>query len=608
MDQVPLRTREIALAGLIAVASLALYAPVLGFEFVIYDDPEYVTENAFVMQGLSATGLVAAVTDTQLPNWHPLTWLSHMLDIELFGLGAAGHHAVNALLHALNAALVFLLLRFATAAVWRSALVAAAFALHPLHIESVAWVSERKDVLSTAFGLGASLAYLGYARRGGALRYGAVTLLFGAALLSKSMLVTLPCVFLLLDHWPLARLSSVDLRRLVCEKLPWFGMSAALCAVTLLRQHAAGTMEWAGDLHWLSRIAAGVHAYAGYCAGLLWPTGLAVHYPHPYLPQWGGTAPALARLALEAAVLSAATWLCFSRSCPPAIRVGWLWFLGTLVPVIGLIQVGNQGMADRYTYIPSIGFFVAIVWAAERIWAQLPEWRGLPQRAAAPLACVCLAALAVASHLHLPTWRDSETLIGGALAANPRNATMWLALGDARRAEGDMAGATEAYEAVLAINPSASTALANMAGILHSAGEHEAAIAHYRAAVPESPRPAQALSNLGGALHANGDHREAIETLNRAIEHDPNFAEAHYNLGNVHFSVGAHAEARSAYSAAIAARPDFALAHLNLGRVKAASGDLHEALEHFQRAVNLDPDHPAAQQSLERALALVEAG
>ncbi len=608
MNPAPFRSRDIALAGLIAVASLALYAPVLGFDFVTYDDSEYVTENTFVLPGLSAAGLASAVRDTQHPNWHPLTWLSHMLDIELFGLDAAGHHAVNALLHALNAALVFFLLRLATGAVWRSALVAALFAVHPLHIESVAWVSERKDVLSTAFGLGASLAYLGYARHGGGLRYFAVTLLFGAALLSKSMLVTLPCVFLLLDHWPLARLSSGELRQRVFEKLPWFAMSAALCAVTLLRQNSIGTMEWASDLHWLSRIAASVHAYAGYCAALLWPTGLAVHYSHPYMPQWGGSAPGFALLALEAIALATATLLCLRSICPPAIRVGWLWFLGTLVPVIGLIQVGNQGMADRYTYIPSIGFFVAIVWAAERIWAHLPERHGPLQRTPAALACASLVALAVASHLHLPTWRDSQTLIEGALAANPRNATMWLALGDARRAERDTDGALKAYEATLAINSSASTAHAGMAGILRSLGDHEGAIAHYRAAVPDSPRPAQALSNLGGVLLETGHRREAIEMLTRAITQDPNIAEAHYNLGNAFFSEGEHAAARRAYAAAIAARPDFALAHLNLGRVTAASGDLHEALVHFRRAVSLDPDLRAAQQSLDQALAMADPG
>lgn len=379
--------RRCAVYALLAAVTLAVYAQVHDFEFVNVDDPIYVTDNPQVQAPLSATGVAWAFTNAHSGNWQPLTWLSHMLDYQVFGLRAGGHHLVNVLFHVLNALLLFEVLRRMTRddassdGLWRSAAVAALFALHPLHVESVAWVAERKDVLSTLFWLLTMAAYLGYVRRPSYGRYAWVLAAFALGLMAKSMLVTLPCALLLLDYWPLRRARRAS--RLVAEKAPLFALSAAFSAVAVMAQHRGESLMSleAYPLRW--RAANAVVTYVHYLRETVWPTGLAAYYPHPKsaLPLWHVAAAGVAILALT---VLAVHW----RKRRPYLLVGWLWYVGTLVPVIGLVQIGTQGMADRYTYVPSIGVFIALVWGL----AELAGRLRIPGKATAAALCAVLAA------------------------------------------------------------------------------------------------------------------------------------------------------------------------------------------------------------------------
>ena len=405
----PRKAALLAAIGLgLAAATLAAYAPALRGEFIdAYDDADYVFDNPRVKAGPTWAGVGWAFARSHAANWHPLTWISHMIDCGIWGLDSRGHHLSSLLLHALNSVLLLLALDRMTGRTWRAALVAALFALHPLHVESVAWISERKDLLSTLFWLLAILAWVRYARRPGAGRYATVVVLHLLALLSKPMPVTLPFTLLLLDFWPLGRLSldsptlRRDASRLVAEKLPLLALSAASSAVTYLVQSAAGAVTFLESLPFPARVANAVVSYAKYLVLAAWPRELAPFYPYPEggIPPWEVAASALFLAAVTVAVLLAARtkpWLAF----------GWLWYVGTLVPVIGIVQVGLQSMADRYTYVPLVGIFVAVVWGAGDL---ARRWRVPPAfRSAAVL--VLLLSLAVAARREAGTWHDSVTL------------------------------------------------------------------------------------------------------------------------------------------------------------------------------------------------------
>jgi tetratricopeptide (TPR) repeat protein len=453
------RRLPLLLGAALALLTLAAYLPALHNGFVNLDDGLYVTGNPQVQKGITRAGGAWALTANVANNWHPLTLLSHQLDCQLFGLNPAGHHATSLLLHLVNTLLLFAVLRGMTGAVWRSAAVAALFAVHPAHVESVAWVAERKDVLSAFFWILAMAAWTGYARRPSLGRYLLVALMMILGLMAKPMVVTLPFALLLLDVWPLDR-RGLGWQRLIAEKLPLLALSAAASLVTLRYQRTS--LAPLDLVPWSLRLANAAVSYAAYLGKLLLPRNLAVFYPIPLaIPAWQVAAAA----ALLAALTALAVW---KARRAPWLLVGWLWFLGTLVPVIGLVQVGRQAMADRYTYLPSIGLFVAVVWGiAWGIAALARERRAILFTAAA----AAILALAAGTWMQAGYWRDSVALYRHALAATRGNYVAHVGLAKALTARRDWTGAEEQYRAALALRPGLTEARAGLAAVLRAEKE-----------------------------------------------------------------------------------------------------------------------------------------
>jgi tetratricopeptide (TPR) repeat protein len=506
----------LALLAILA-ATIAVYREVPHFDFVSWDDPLYVTANPYVQRGLSTEGTVWALTARADSNWLPLTWLSHMLDVSMFGDWAGGHHINNLLLHLMNTALLFVLLLAATRARLASAFATALFALHPLHVEVAAWISQRKELLSTFFGLLAALAYVSWTRRGGALRYAALLISFAAALASKAMLVTLPFALLLLDYWPLARL-RLGARRLLLEKLPLFALSGAACAVAFAAQELA--RQQAPDVPLALRLAHAAVAPFRYLELALWPRPLSVLYPHPYAPHLGGEPWGAATVAAAVVALAAITAAALAARRRPYLAVGWLWFLGTLVPVIGLVQIGPQGFADRYTYVPLIGPFVALAWGARDAIAALGARTGV-RAGAWVVAAGVLVALGVESRARARVWLDSESLYVASLAATPRNPVLLYNLGILRSQQRRTEEAVSSYEAALAIDPDHPAANHNLGNIRLRAGDADGAIAHYRAALRRAPDDPETLQNLGRVLAWKGELADAVAQLEHAARVSP---------------------------------------------------------------------------------------
>ncbi len=545
-------------AGLI-LATIAAYWPVRLAEFINFDDPTYVTSNPMVFQGLNAGAIAWAFTTVHGSNWHPLTWLSHMLDCQIFGDHAAGHHGVNVGFHAVNAVLLFLLLWRMTGAEWRSAFVAALFALHPLHVESVAWVSERKDVLSTFFGLLALLAYGRYAQ-GRRLRvnYVLAVAFYALSLLSKPMLVTLPFVLLLLDYWPLGRLRvkrSKDrvagpplppLRRVLLEKAPFLALAIASSVVTFFAQHKGGSVVTIATMPPLYRAANAVVSYGTYLEKMFWPAKLSVFYP---FARELSSSKALVCLAMLL-VVTAVTILCARRA--PYFLVGWLWYLGTLIPVIGVVQVGTQAMADRYTYVPLMGIFIALTWGIADLTARR-SWRGF---VLAPGAAIILGACIVATRTEAGYWHDSVTLFTRALALTEHNAL----------------------------------AEHNLAHALSTTGRQEESLAHFDNALRYWPGYTVAMLNRGNALNLMGRLDDAIAQYREAIQVRPDFEQAYYYLGNALALQLKFDEAKTNLLMALKCMPDYPEAHLKLGNLLALQGDVSGAEQHLRVAVELQPD------------------
>jgi tetratricopeptide (TPR) repeat protein len=554
--------RDLVLVLALALATVAAYWPVGRHDFVAYDDDRYVADNRHVRDGFSRAGLRWAATTYEGDNWHPVTWLSHMLDGQLFGRRAGGHHLTNLWLHVLNTALLFALLRRMTGSRWRSALVAALFALHPLHVESVAWVAERKDVLSTFFGLLALHAWAGWVARPGPARYGLVVLSFALALLSKPMLVTLPAVMLLLDAWPLGRLGAGPgaAWALVREKVPLFLLSIACAAVTVVAQHQAGAMRTLEEIGLGARLATAVVGWARYLVAMVWPVDLAVLYPHPGHWPAGAVAGAAALLALVS-LLVAATW-----RRRPALAVGWLWYLGTLVPVIGLVQVGVQSHADRYTYLPLVGVFVMAAWSLGRVDVGRPRRRVV----AAVGATALVATLLVLTRLQLRHWRDSRALFERAVRVTSGNAVAHSNLGVVLRNAGDIAGAVRHFEEAIRIDPRFAGAHANLAEAFAVQGRHAEAAKRYRAALHLDPDLAVARNGLAGALVREGRLEQAAAHLRAALRREPGWPDGHYNLGLVLAAQGRPEEAQAAYGRALALDPAHAAARAQLAATRAA--------------------------------------
>lgn len=564
----------------IVLSVCAVYWQVRHFGFINYDDNLYVTQNPAVFRGLSWSSMVWAFTQEHASNWHPITWMSHMLDCQLFGLNAGAHHLVNVAFHCANAVLVFLVLRSMTARMWSSAFVAGLFALHPLHVESVAWISERKDVLSTLFWLLTLAAYVRYVRRGGAGTYLLLILAFAFGLMSKPMLVTLPFTLLLFDYWPLARFDGATrkTRSLIIEKIPLLLLSAVSSAVTFAAQLKEAVAP-VNELSVAQRLVNALTAYVDYVIMMFWPTKLAILYP----------------LSVEIRVWKLVTAIVFligfslaayqSRRSRPYLLVGWLWYLGTLVPVIGLVQVGNQSLADRYTYVPLIGIFIIIAWGAAEIAPKLK----IPRALVASVGCLALVTCAGTTWKQAAYWKDSATLFQRALAVTKNNSVLMNNLGATLAALGRLDDAIALYNEALRLNPDYANAHNNLGVALVSLGRVDEALVHYDSALRLNPDYPEVLGNIGLALQKKGRLPEAVEYFRRALHVSPSSAEAHANLGLALASQGNNAEAASEYEAALALRPAFVDVHNNYGVLLKEIGRNDAGIEQFRRALAIDP-------------------
>ena len=628
MIEVSRRQRDLLISLCLVLATAAVYWPVQRFEFTNYDDSEYVSENPHVLGGLTLKNLSWAFTTQHASNWHPLTWISHMLDCQWFGVDAGGHHLVNLLFHIANTLLLFGVLKRMTAAPWRSALVAALFALHPLHVESVAWVAERKDVLSAFFWMLTLWAYVRYVEQlnaqhpsplthrplvrrslgeGGSshMYYALTLLLFALGLMAKPMLVTLPFVLLLLDYWPLGRtrwaptlVSGSTAResakrsasQLLMEKLPFLLLTAASCVVTCWAQRAAVL-----SLDYLSmgdRFANAVATYLRYLGNVLWPCGLAVFYPHQ---RWSPDAVAGA----GAVLLAVSVWAILSARRTPQFVVGWLWYLGMLVPVIGLMQVGIQSRADRYTYLPLIGVFMMVAWA---IPDGVVEQR-MRKTMVALVAVVLLGVCAVLSRRQVSYWQNGVTLFEHALAVTQDNHVAYYNLGSALAREGRIAEALGQFEEALRLKPRNADVHFNLGLALALLGRTSEAVEHYEQALQISPNDAARQYTLANILRKAGRAPEAIGRYEQLLRLKPDFAEAHFNLGLALSQAGRFDNAVGQFEQALRLKPEHADAHFNLGLALEQTGRLREAIGHYEQTLRFKPHFAEAQNNLAWLLA-----
>lgn len=595
------RQALVLLALSLAVLTIALYLPALRNGFINFDDPDYVTGNAHVLRGLSWENFRWAFgTDNPAANWHPLTWLSHMSDVQAFGLNPLGHHLINILLMAVDVVLLFLFLAGTTGRLWRSAAVAAVFAVHPLNVEAVAWVAERKQVLSLLFMFLALIAYAWYVRRCSSGRYFMVAVMLAFALMSKVMIITLPFAMLLLDYWPLERFSersepretpsiSGTLLALVKEKIPLFLLSAAAGWITLGIHRREGTLSAVMPLTW--RLKNVIYSYAVYLWKAVWPTKLAVFYPHPEnrLPLW--------QVGIAAVVLLAISMFVWKNREKKYLAVGWLWYLGTAFPMIGLIQSGRQGMADRYVDLPLLGVFVAVVWMVAD---GFEGWNLSPQVTATGFAAL-LMPLMLLTHRQIGYWKDSETLFTHTVRVTSHNGLAENNLGTALVGKGDLAMALPHFVAAVQYAPDLGNAHYNLGVALHRQNHLSEAAIQYKLAIEhagDAAEAAQAHNNLGVLYLGLNNLPVAKAELDQAIALNPDEVNSYTARGTIEFQSGKLDEAIADFSQANkrAASP---LALYWLGRAEEAKGDLRSAQAAYQAALQMAPGMTAARTRLE---------
>jgi tetratricopeptide (TPR) repeat protein len=603
--------RAFVLGLLLMAVTLALYAPVARNAFVNFDDDNCIINNAHVRAGLTWNTVKWSFTSFEQGNWHPLTWLSHALDYEWFGLDAAGHHLVSAWLHAMNVAILFWLLQSATGRTWRSLVVAALFGIHPVNVESVAWAAERKNVLSMLFFLLALLAYGWYARQPKLRRYGLVFLLFLLALMSKPQVITFPFLLLLLDYWPLRRLSTelapgaaperpgaprFAFFVLVLEKVPLFLLSAASAVVTVMAQRAGHALRAASGYSLLNRIETALTSYVRYLGMAVWPSKLAVLYPHPtkLFPVWQVAAAVLVLLFVTAIVV----WQWRQR---PYLIVGWLWFLGSMFPMIGLVQVGGQALADRYAYIPFIGLFVMAVWTV----ADWAERRKIPAAGIAVATTVVLIALGVVTHRQIGFWRDTPTMWRRALEVTENNFVAHTNLATFLEQQGQVQEAADHLRAALAIQPDDLIATLSLGTYEHQHGNLPAAIERYKIVALHATDPdlrTTAYSNLGSAYRQVGDYADAKQCYERALQLSPRHSIAIVGLGLVALHEGDLVEAIAQFSNAMAVEPTD-IGYLLLAHALELAGHPTEAQAARQRAGLISPNLDEAQRQADALMA-----
>ena len=554
-----LRTHAVAIVMLaLVVVTSAAYWRVPGNGYIVYyDDGAYVTQNPHIKAGLTAGSIRWAFTGIRCGNWHPLTWISHMVDYRLFGLKPMGHHLVNLILHLANTLLLFAILRRMTGSLWRSAFVAALFAVHPLHVESVAWVAERKDVLSTFFWMLAMGAYVLYSEKPGIKRYLPVILLYALGLMAKPMLVTLPLVLLMLDYWPLRRMKQGW--KLILEKLPLLVMAAGSSIVTVIAQNKGEAMTALNVISIGVRISNALVSYVAYVEKMLWPVRLAMFYPHPKdsLASWKVAGSAIVLIGFSALVLR-------TTRKRPYMGFGWLWYLVTLVPVIGVVQVGLQAMADRYTYIPLMGLFIIVAWLVPDLVVETKRWGEKAPVVLAVFACLVIAVLAVGTWVQVGYWRDSITVFQRAIDVTEGNFLAHMDLGLALSKQGKLDEAREHYEQAAAIRPDWDEAHYNLGTIYGKLGDADSAIEAYREALRLNPKFTAARTNLAGELAKLGRTQEALQMGQDSTGTSPQSADLHYNMGCVLEKQGRYDEAMKEYREAVRLRPGFGQAHNNL--------------------------------------------
>jgi Flp pilus assembly protein TadD len=586
----------IALA--LGVITIAVYSQVLTHQFINFDDDTYIWANPVVIAGLTSRGFAWAFTTFHCANWHPLTWFSHMADSQLFGLRAGGHLFVNSLLHVANVALLFLFLRRVTRTRWQSAIIAALFALHPLHVESVAWASERKDTLSTAFGLLCLLAYGRYVLAPSWKKYTLVALYLALGLMAKPMLVTWPFILLLLDYWPFNRFarqgnfSPGTVWPLIREKLPLFLLVVPSICVTYIAQAHGGAVSGLTiePLSW--RLANALRSYAKYLFLTFCPRDLAIYYPtvHDTIPIWQWGVALLLLIAISIFVVTNARQR-------PYLVVGWLWFVVTLLPVIGLVRVGGQAMADRYTYIPSIGLFIALVFGFADLAA---AWR-LPRFFIVSASGILLLVLICLTALQISRWRDSETLFSYVLSINPENAVAQNNLGSALGAKGKPAEALPHFAEALRLDPRYFDALGNMGQALYEQGDAGQAVSYFERALEVRPDSAKTHWQLGLALEGVRRSDEAMQQFHEAVRLAPQDSVMHINLGMKLAQQRQLPQAVEQYEQALQLDPSSAEAHNNLGLVLFALGREEEGVREFSMAIRLKSDLAVARDNLKRA-------
>jgi tetratricopeptide (TPR) repeat protein len=566
--------RNTVLSLLLLLVTLVAYNPAAHNNFVKFDDPEYITVNPHVRSGLSWSTFKWSFRATEQANWHPLTWLSHSLDATLFHLNPAGHHYMNVLLHATTAILLFLFLQAAAGFVWRSLMVAALFATHPLNVESVAWAAERKNVLCMLFCVLTLMAYWRYAQKARLQNYVLIVAAFTLALMSKPMAVTLPFVMLLVDYWPLQRNEIVSFKRLIAEKLPFLAMSIGSCIVTMIAQRSEGAIH-SGDFSLSNRLQNAVVCYAVYLRKLLWPSTLASFYPHPeHIPLW--------QLAIAIIVLSSITAGVLWRREEKYLAIGWLWFLGTMVPMIGIVQAGEQGMADRYAYLPLIGLFIALTWGFCE-WAESLAIQ--PAYLAVPALCI-LGLLGAVTHHQIGYWKDTKTLWAHTLSITSRNYVAEASMGAELIAEGQLEQAMTHLKAGIAINPRDPFSRLDLGVCEKRLGHVDEAIADYEAALQLARHPtlrSAAYGNLGSIYRSRGDYAMAGRNYEAALRLDPNGVVALTGLGVIAQKTKNPAAAINYYTQAVNVQPSdsgyllLSQALAQAGRQKEADGALMQA-------------------------------
>ncbi|OYW75782.1 MAG: hypothetical protein B7Z37_11825 [Verrucomicrobia bacterium 12-59-8] len=577
-----------AVCLLLALMVLALFWQCRQFAFVNFDDNVFVYENKHILQGLTwqnaSWSLTAGIgrDSTDADFWRPLSFMSHMLDVSLFGLNAGAHHLMSVALHMLTTVALFLVLKAMTSRLWCSAFVAAFFAVHPLHVESVAWVAERKDVLSGLFFVLTLGAYLRFVRQ--PFQWGSyllVLLLCAMSMMSKPMLVTLPCVLLLLDFWPLGRTRTVAVKRLLAEKIPMFVMVVIVSGLTLTLPGNKSAEAWAG-LPWYYSTGNAVLSYGVYLRQTLWPDGLTCFY---LFPGWNLNFGSVAVAAVVLAAIS--SWAVWHRKKMPSVLVGWLWYLGMLVPVIGLfMQAGGQAHADRYTYLPMIGLSMMVVWP-------LADWAGTRRSRRMALggaAVTVLIVLMILAHTQVSHWRDTRSLLTNLLRSTPDDPTVYANLGTTLIEMGQTQEAVASFERALSLNPSQPVARLNLGLILLRAGRLDEAAVHLRDAVKVNPKSAEAHHGLAYILLQQGDLEQAIRHFQQAADLHPDVGNC-LNLGNAQLQAGQFAKAIDSYLKVIAADPRHADAHYCLGMAYARLGRLDSAVNHYQSALLASPGH-----------------